>query len=385
MKTPKRDLFTPGLLALMFGYGLTVTMIAPLVSYIIDDFSLTTAQGGLVTTALSIGGLCAVLFTLWSDRISKASAHRAGYLIFSAALLLTAAAKSYILLLALIFIAGFGSKIVDTLANPILADRYPDASSKTLSLMHMTLSIGACAGPLILPLLLGVGASWQAAFAAIGALCLILWIASLFLMGKNTAPAVHTQSDNAGNSNLRGGLGVIIPLCLCTFFYQGHQTIVNTWAAMYCENALALGEFAANLSTVALWIGIILSRLISAKFVRPEMTVKISIWGDAVGGIIMLLGVLSGNAVLVMLTLVIAGLLSGAVIPLIVAHLCRLYPRSSGLVTSFVFFTLVAAPMVIPPLAGSLADAAGFTSVMAVSAGMLILAGISAAFASKRQ
>ncbi len=391
-----------GLLAaiytLQFGYGLTVTMIAPLAALILADFGITTAEGGLLTTFLSAGGLAATLGTLvFGDRYPKLPVFGAGYLLFSAALLCVVGAPSYAVLLALMLAAGLGSKLVDTLANPVLADAFPKDGSKYLNYLHMSIGVGAFAGPVLLAALLSAGLGWRTAFACIGAFCGVLLAAfspALLRCMRESAAAARTSSESAHDAaqkaaestaaaQVSGGKAAVALLCAVTFFYQGHQIIVNNWGALYAERALGLSAGAASFATAALWAGIILSRFLCAKFARPEWTMRIIFWGNLAGGVLLTAAVPTGNAFLVYAALVCAGLGGGAVIPLAVAKLCAMFPKNSGRVSSLVFLTLVVSPMLFPPLSGRLADVLGFPWAMGLSGLCLLAAAVFSFFAMR--
>lgn len=381
-----------GLLAaiyvLQFGYGLTVTMIAPLAALILADFQITTARGGLLTTFMSVGGLLATASTfVLGDRYPKIPVYGAGYLLFSAALLCIVGSPSYAVLLALMFAVGLGSKLVDTLANPVLADAFPMNGQKYLNFLHMSIGVGACVGPMLLQLLLDAGLSWRAAFAGIGALCGVMLIAFApillrFMRGssKTAGAAVKAASER----QRRGGLLAVAALCMVTFFYQGHQIIVNTWGPLYAERALGLSGNLASLSTAALWAGIILSRFLCANYVREAWTMRIIFWGNLAGGVALTAAVPTGNAFFVYAGLIIAGIGAGAVIPLAIAKLCTLFPANSGRVSSLVFITLVASPMIFPTFSGRLADMYGFEWTMALSGICLLISAVFSFFAMRK-
>ena len=128
METSKKWLLA-AIYALAFGFGLTCTMIAPLVSLVLEDFSITTAQGGLVMTFMNVGALLSVVLMLFlGDRVPRIAVYGVSYLLFSAALLCIVGAPSYAVLLALMLVAGLGSKTVDILATPILSDAFQSPS-----------------------------------------------------------------------------------------------------------------------------------------------------------------------------------------------------------------------------------------------------------------
>ena len=57
---------------LMFGFGLTLTMISPLISRMIEEFSLNLTQGGMINSVMGAGGMIGVILLLFvSDHVKK--------------------------------------------------------------------------------------------------------------------------------------------------------------------------------------------------------------------------------------------------------------------------------------------------------------------------
>ena len=378
---PSKKRLLAAVYALAFGFGLTCTMIAPLVSLILDDFSITTAQGGLLMTFMNIGALLSVFLVLFfGDRFPKIPVYGLTYLLFSAALLCIVGAPSYAVLLALMLIIGLGSKLVDILGNPILADAFPVGGERYLNLLHMFLSGGACIGPLLLQAALDAGCSWRIAFAGVGAFCCLLLAVS--------APALlhaakQTTAVKAAESGPFRVTPILLFLGLITLFNQSHQIIVNTWGTLYAQRALGLSGTPAVLTVPIFWAGIILARLIASRIARPDNTQQLILWGSFGGGAALVLAAVLSTPAAAYVGLFLAGLLGGAVIPLAISRLCALYPSASGRVTSAIFLTLVTASLAVPALSGSLADAAGFLWTMVVSGVFLLVSAVIAVAAGK--
>ena len=359
--------------ALAFGYGLTCTMIAPLIPYVIEDFALTSAQGGFLMTFLNIGALVSVSFSLYfADRFPNLPIYAAAYILFSAALLCIVGAPSYTILLALMLLVGIGSKVVDILANPILAAAFSEGGERYLNLLHMFLSAGGCLSPMLLQFLLNAGISWRAAFAGIGALCcaLLLVCSPVLLRTAHSESARQAEHREVAPFRLTA---VMVLLGFAAFFNQAHQIIVNTWGTVYAQRALGVSDGIAGLAATVLWFGIILSRLLASRLAGPKNTVTLIFWGSIGGGAALALGALSNQPAAAYIGLFLAGLLAGAVIPLCIARLCMLYPAVSGRVTSLVFLMLVTSALVFPSVSGRLADTAGFRWVMVLSGAFLLI------------
>ena len=375
METSKKWLLA-AIYALAFGFGLTCTMIAPLVSLVLEDFSITTAQGGLVMTFMNVGALLSVVLMLFfGDRVPRIAVYGVSYLLFSAALLCIVGAPSYAVLLALMLVAGLGSKTVDILANPILSDAFPVGGEKYINLLHMSLSAGGCLAPVLLQAMLNAGLTWRAAFAGIGAFCglLLLCSAPTLLRSAKTLQPVRTGDKSAAPLYVTS---IMILLGLCTLFNQCHQTLVNTWGTVYAQRSLAVSDSLAALAPSVLWAGIIVARFTASRVANAKNTVRLILWGSVIGGAALTAAALLNLPVPAYLGLFAAGVFGGAVIPLSIARLCALYPAVSGRVTSIIFLTLVSPSLILPSLTGSMADAVGFRWVMVLSGVFLLISAV---------
>lgn len=366
--------------ALGFGFGLTITVLAPAMDAITSDFGITMAEGGLTNTLLNVGGTAGVLFSLFfSDRFSKKLSYGCSYALLALSLLLCFTAGSYPLFLFYLLLMGIGGKIVDTLGNPLVRSCAPGQTSRYLNLLHTVIGVGACASPVLMQLLLDAGLSWKLALTLIGVLCLAFFVVCMPQIPRGTQD--EDASAESGSQDSKLTLWAILLVCLCVFFYVGHQVIVNTWAPMYMQTTLGLDGIFASLSTAALWAGIIAGRLICARFARTEHAIPLGIWGDLIGGIVLTLAIISCNGIIVLIGILITGVATGAVLPMCIDLLTSRRPSQAGRLSSCIFLSIVVSSMIFPVIAGALADTFGFTSAMLLSALALLPAALAALLA----
>src|SRR5690554_3079195 len=80
---------TAALFLIMGIYAISITMIGPIMPSVIEDYQIRLSQGGLMTTAQSIGGMLAVLFVgIMAGRFKKTKLIIISFLVFGASLLL---------------------------------------------------------------------------------------------------------------------------------------------------------------------------------------------------------------------------------------------------------------------------------------------------------
>ncbi|NLW10897.1 MAG: MFS transporter, partial [Clostridiaceae bacterium] len=140
---------TAALFLIMGIYAISITMIGPIMPSVIEDYQIRLSQGGLMTTAQSIGGMLAVLFVgIMAGRFKKTKLIIISFLVFGASLLLVSLSDIYAVLLVVFFVFGAGSRMADTLLNAYVSDLYNKKRGYYLNLLHMYFGIGALIGPI---------------------------------------------------------------------------------------------------------------------------------------------------------------------------------------------------------------------------------------------
>ena len=134
-------------------YGLTVTLITPLVAEMTIDFGLSDTQAGLINSFTYIGGVIAIVALIFlTRRLKKGWIFIVASALFVVMMYVMGTATEYMQLLAFMLLLGIGSKVLDTIANALISDRYPEGTAKFTNLLHMSFSIGAFAAPIIIGL-----------------------------------------------------------------------------------------------------------------------------------------------------------------------------------------------------------------------------------------
>ena len=414
-----------GLFLLMYGFGFTLTMIAPLLPRMVETFSLTLAQGSAFTTLMNVGGVCGVaLAALLGDRLRKSSLFFAGYAVLFLGLLAVSLADGFMLMLALFFVMGVGSRVADTMSNPLIVENYPGRAGRYLSMMHMSISLGGLSGPVALRWLMNQDVTWQSTFRYLGGLCLVLFAVGFVLVRgaggrggrgvggrfkRGGTRSEEARGDGAGRTDSRDSaartlirsLGmteevedgaddrvpagapartaepvppplwrdaaVLVP-GLMILFYSGHQVVLNVWSAMFMEEVFALPPLTASLSTTLFWAGIALSRWICSRFTSLRDIRTLVRIGALVGAPSLAAAVLSPHPALTIAGFSLTGLATGATIPLLIHLATRGRAGRSGRISGTLYLFSMAANMTFPWLCGRVADGWGFRAGLMVSA-----------------
>ncbi len=385
MKLPDRRLVS-GIYLIMLAYAASVTMIGPLMPELIRDYGLRISQGGLIMTFQSVGGIAAiVLGGLLSDKVSKGHLIAGAFFAYAVSLFLVAAAPNYGVLLGMFLLLGASTRLVDTVNNAYTADLHPDSHEKALNLLHTFFGLGALTGPLLTRLLLSRGTHWATAYAVLGVLCLgilVFFVTNLRRepSGLSSRPGAEDAASHVPLRSHRMWL-----LCAVMILYVGHQSGLVTWLPMYLETHVGAAPYESSLALSLLWVGIILGRFSCSRITQWIPSETIIPWGGLVGGFSMLAALAFGRAEAVMIGVFIAGLFTGAIIPLLVNIACLWFPKNTGTVSSMIFLSGTAAMMTLPWLLGFAAEHLGFGAAMPFTGVTLLVVFVLGLFIRKQQ
>jgi len=359
-----------GIYLMMYGFGFTLTMIAPMLPRMIEEYALTLEQGSAFMTFMNAGGVLGVVLTgILGDRMRKNLLFFIGYAVLFLGMFAAGSAHIFGLLLALFFVMGASSRVVDTISNALITENYRTGAGRYLNMMHMSISLGSLSGPVTLRALMDLNISWQNTFHFLGSFCLILFLIGLFLV-RGVAHTQHGYSKPEKGKPIWLNPTVIIA-GLLILFYTGHQIILNVWSSMFMEEVFALSPLAASLSTTLFWLGIAISRLIGSRALTNNNARTLIRWGALLGGLALAVAVLSRNPMLTMAGFALSGLLSGATIPILIHLVTHTYPGRASQVTSTLYLFSISSSIAFPWLCGRVADSWGFRAGFLISAASL--------------
>ena len=359
---------------LMALYAVSFTMLGPILPQFIGSYSLRLAEGGLLATAQSIGGILAILVAaVVGDRVRKTRIIAVAALFFSLALLGVGVAPSYGALLGLFLLLGGATKLIDTMTNAYIADTNAESRGSNLSRMHAFFGVGALAGPLYVGLLSHYGAGWRESYVVLAAVCALASVVYTVIALRRardmaTAVAGRTRFLDLLEVLRSGRMWLVVALM---FAYAAHQSGLNVWLSMYLQRVLHASALLAGGGLSVFWLGIILGRFAAARLARRVEPEYLLVVGSAVAAPVLAAGIFFQQPILMIASGGIAGFLTGAIIPLLIAIGCTLFPRASALATSMIYLFGSLATMLTPWLMGSVADAVGLRLGILPSALML--------------
>lgn len=195
-----------------------------------------TTAGLLMSGFLVIYMLAAPVFGLLGDRGSRTRAIACGVMVWSAATALSAAARTYVQLLAARAFVGIGEAAYGTIAPSLLADYFPvHARGRAFAVFGMAIPVGAALG-YIVGGLVDQSYGWRAAFlvAGVPGIVLAAWVLRLpdpprGIQERTVAAGAHAESASASETTFAvyGRLVRRVPYTLTVLGYAAYTFAVG--------------------------------------------------------------------------------------------------------------------------------------------------------------
>ena len=373
---------TAALMILVCGYSLCYNIIAVTMTPIINTFALTGTSQGLMTSMQNLGSILPLfIIPMLQGRVRKIWLILSASLLEIAMMFLTGAAADFPMLLTACVLLGAGNNFLDTTVNAYIVDLHPNDSSKYLGMLHGFFGIGGLLTPILISAILAHG-TWRASyyisgaiFAGIVALFAIVAVPRRRKLASETAAAEQKLTAAMLKRYISGKRN----LCLLAAgaFYAAAQLGLVNWVAYYETvrfNAVNLGSACVS----AYWICCAVCRLFSGRLpFKPE---KMLIAGAALGGVFHAAGILSGDAVVMVIASGLVGLVSGLCIPVLLSEAAWGNSDMTSLTTSGIFLIMGVARMLMPLGMGAVA-AGSIVAAMLLPALASVISAVLCAFA----
>lgn len=374
MKVTKRVTFA--ILITSFAYAFVNSITSVLVNEVVDEFSLTGASQGLMSSMLSLGLMIALLVNpLFQGRVSKITMILVSGAVLIVMLLLSGSAPNFALFIVSFVFLGVGCGWLDGYINSTMIDAHPADNPKYLGQLHGIFGVGSLLAPLVMQWLL-FGMSWRWVNVVLAAMILAAMVLVLFARqsGKGTGMFEKGQEERLSLAQvgeyLKNKRNVLL-LC-CGAMTSMFQTGILCWIVRYmllAHDAEALG---ASCLTIY-WIAATVNRFIAPRLKAKPLALIMG--GALLASVCLAVGIAGGNAIVMCVCMGLMGLTTGHFIPMVVSECAEGYQGNTTLTTSVVMFVMGITRVIVPVLMAALTD---IVSVH-VGMGVPIIAGVLAA------
>ncbi|OLS26980.1 MAG: putative galactarate transporter [Candidatus Thorarchaeota archaeon AB_25] len=345
-----------------FAFGLILSSIPPLVNIIAQDLALTYSEMGIILGSVILMYIpLAVPAGVGIDRFGEKKAIALGLLLVSASAILRSFVFSFETLFLVVFLFGFGGPTISVGLAKVVASSFEGRERGIASGIYMTGIVVGSASALAFTnsLILPMVGTWRNVFSFYGIIG--FFIAFGWILFAQETTSVSTQSDSVlpMKEMLRSLLGhkyvwmvAIIGSSSFLVFYG-----FGNWLPTLLEEKGMDPVGAGILASIPIWLGLIGSGIIPGVAVagkrKPLIVALLLIEGVS----IYIVGITSGLTLLA--SLVIYGIVSGAVMPLmlvIMMDLPEVGAEYTGIASGLFFSIGSSTGFIGPILVGYLTD-----------------------------
>ncbi|MFB3922674.1 MAG: sugar MFS transporter [Terriglobia bacterium] len=218
-----------------FTFGMITNVLGVVIPEVIKEYQLSLFAAGFLAFAFFVAyGICSIPAGLLMDRWGARPMVLAGVFLMSLGCLVVAQARSYPLMVAMIFAVGVGVTVLQTAGNPLIQhlDRMENYH-RNLTLTIGFCGIGAFLGPFILAFFTGTGRPWQTLYLFFAVLSLVL----LILLWISRFPERRAATAAEGSvSHWKLLLNpIVLFYSLGIFFYVGGEVGSASWIVKFFE------------------------------------------------------------------------------------------------------------------------------------------------------
>jgi len=339
-----------------FTWVMVIGLLGPSIPAIIEDLGIGYTRAGLFFTMLSFGSLFGTpLGGIASDYLNRKVLFGCIALTLAIGLVSMGIPASYTAILLIILAYSFFGSPAGTVGQSIMLAVFPDRRERYISLQTSFAALGSFTAPLLVALNFTIGLSWRWPFIETGALALLLF---LFIM---LVPLPRAAGGAMSWKNLSRVLGNprVLFSALLIFFSVAPDLGFSYWLAEHFKTELGVSLNLSSAVVSVFLVGMIAGRLATSRLLKRLTTPRLLKSGMilSLGSLIVFLG--APWIPVKLLAIVLYGLGTAPVFPLLMARGTALFPDQPGTVSGVLFGSVSLGGMVFPLLLGALASRLG--------------------------
>lgn len=355
-----------------------------LLSPISQDYQVNIALVGLIPAMISGGEFIAyILGGFWKRRIVGHREMTSHFVLLMLTVLGISLRPPFPVLCLLFGMQGLLVGLVNFTTNTVVAASFEQERSRYISILYISMGIGAALCPYYPTLQLDRGIYWGNIYRHYFIYVLIVSVSILAVVSvyfKQFGDIVCgmktvSQSENAIYFLKNKGRGRLVLLCLTALMYQGHQIALCSWLPSYMTQWLKLDSVYAGTALSLFSVGLLISRMIAAmlstRFTPKQMVVS----GCLAGAILLGSGLLSKNAMILTCACALAGVVTGWMLPMIISCGYDYFPENAVAVASTVSTASALGGMGFSWIVGCIAEKS-YPAAISLTAVNLIIAAV---------
>jgi FHS family L-fucose permease-like MFS transporter len=219
-----------------FTFGMITNVLGVVIPEVIKEYHLTLFAAGILAFAFFIAyGLFSIPTGMLMDRWGPRPLVLLGVFLMTGGCLAVSLARTYPLMVAMVFAVGVGVTMLQTAGNPLIQHLdQRENYHRNLTLTIGFCGIGAFAGPFVLAFFTGAGSPWQRLYLFFAVLSTVL----LTLLAVSSFPQRATESTGGVQFDQMRKLlldPIVITYALGIFFYVGAEVGTASWIVKFFE------------------------------------------------------------------------------------------------------------------------------------------------------
>lgn len=375
-----RRIITCFLMCCMYLFAVSISIVGVTLPFVVSEYEVTLSRAGGVTVAQNSGGILALIFCGYlSDRYGKFKVTFCLFSLMGLGLLLALTISCFAGFAVLAFVLGLCSSSLNMVVSAYLADLYQERRDYYVNLGGVFFGIGSVSGTLYLLLMNQLSVPWRLKFGILGFACaavlIVLAVALLTLRTGNRQKS--TVKVSAAYPSFQWTLfrdKRLFIYAAIGFFYMSYSSAFMAWIPSYWTMYIRLSENTVSIMMTIYWLAILIGRIWYTILSMRIEPFHYLLWSNLIGGCaVLMLTLLQSNAAIAV-TLVIAGVATGAGFQVCLAMTCRDFVRYSGTASSVVALCASCGGTFCCWATGMLAEKLGFFWGLLLIASCLYLA-----------
>lgn len=365
-------------------YGISSTAYIVLMPNMIAFYNTTFTDMGSLNACWGLGSIISVLLLMVIlDKLSKPKVLLFILVAFLFSMFIQGIAPPFSYMPAANIIWGASNLAMDTVNASILADIYQEKSNTYINILQGIFAFGCILGPFITQLILSLGYQWNIVYmlftiliiATIPIFVLILYRNKNFIKGLKSS-----------NEDMRNGKEISIKefvlhkevqlAMIVIVFLIGAQSITQTWIVQYMSEDLHSQQIISASVSALFFAGLAISRFSSSILFKHGNPIKALSLVLFFGGILTFCAYLCINEYILAAGSLCLGLSIGNANPLMISHLCSIFPNQSGRATSFIFIGIGTGVVVFAYIGATVVTLLGLRYGIALAALLITIASI---------
>lgn len=339
-----------------FTWVMVIGLLGPSIPAIIEDLGISYTRAGLFFTMLSLGSLFGTpLGGIASDYLNRKALFACIALTLAIGLVSMGIPASYAAILLIILAYSFFGSPAGTVGQSIMLAMFPDRRERYISLQTSFAALGSFTAPLLVALNFTAGLSWRWPFIETGGLALLLF---LFILLVPLPRAVGGMMSWKNLSQVLGNPRVLFS-ALLIFFSVAPDLGFSYWLAEHFKTELGQPLSLSSAVVSVYLVGMITGRLATSRLLKRYASPRLLRSGMILSLASLVIFLSVPWIPVKLLVIVLYGLGTAPVFPLLMARGTALFPDQPGTVSGVLFGSVSLGGMVFPLLLGVLASSLG--------------------------